>query len=244
MDSEILVARIHDTADLCDKNQKHKFLGFLSEEECVLAERVLSKRNVKYSLFGGYANARRKVLACIPDWADEAEFPITALTFSFRSDASLHHRDFLGSLMALGIKRETVGDILIGEGRAVVFVLDEVSAHILNNTEKIGRTGVKITVGIDGTLPECDSLTEFADTIASERLDCVVSALSCVSRSTAAEKIALGLVSVNSQVTEKATKNIIAGDIITIRGMGKFVIDSVDERTRKNRIILRYKKYV
>lgn len=244
MEQEFLVARISDTADICERNNTPKFLGFLSEEESVLAERVLEKRNVRFSLFGGYSNAKRKILGCIPEWAEDISFPISALTFTFRKENSLGHRDFLGSLMALGIKRETVGDILVEEGRAVIFVLDEISDYVINEIDKIGRTGVKITRGFEDNLPQSDTLTEFSDTIASERLDCVVASLSNSSRNSAVEKISFGLVSVNSQVIEKSTRTVLAGDVITIRGKGKFVIDSITEKTRKNRIILRYKKYV
>ena len=244
MDSKILIDRICDTADICEKNNTFKFLGFLAEEECVLAERVLEKRNIRFEMFGGYFDAKRKVLACLPEWAKDVDYPITALSFSFRKEDNLSHRDFLGSLMSLGLKRETVGDILVEKGNAVVFVLSEIAEYVISEITKIGRTGVKITKGYEGDLPMVSTLCEFSDTIASERLDCVVASLAGVSRNTANEKIDLGLVSVNSQVVLKNTKAIIGGDVISIRGKGKFIIDSVCEKTRKNRIILKYKKYV
>lgn len=244
MDSHILVDRICDTADLCERNSIFKFLGFLSEEECVLAERTLEKRSINFEFFGGFSGAKRKVLACLPDWAENAQYPITALTFTFRKSDELQHRDFLGSLMALGIKRETVGDILIEEGRAVVFVLDDIADYVMSEITKIGRVGVKIEKGFDADLPQGDTLMDFSSTIASERLDCVVSALAGVGRNTASEKIALGLVTVNSQVVLKNTKTIVNGDVISIRGKGKFIIESAIDKTRKNRIVLKYKKYV
>lgn len=244
MDSKVLVDRIHDTADICERNNIPKFLGFLSEEECVLAERTLLKRNINFALYGGYDDAKRKVLVCYPDWTESIDYPITVLSFSYRKEDVLHHRDFLGSLMALGLKRETVGDILIEEGRAVVFLLSEIADYVMSEISKIGRTGVKISVGFDGFLPVSDTLNEFTETIASERLDCVVSALAGISRNESNEKITLGLVAVNSQIISKTTKQVVSGDVISIRGKGKFIIDSVTEKTRKNRIVLRYKKYV
>lgn len=244
MDSKILIDRICDTADICEKNNTFKFLGFLAEEECVLVERVLEKRNIRFEMFGGYADAKRKVLACLPEWAEDVDYPITALSFAFRKEDNLSHRDFLGSLMALGLKRETVGDILVESGNAVIFVLSEIADYVTSEITKIGRTGVKITKGYEGNLPAGSTLCEFSDTIASERLDCVVASLAGVSRNTANEKIDLGLVSVNSQIVLKNTKTIIGGDVISIRGKGKFIIDSVSDKTRKNRIVLKYKKYV
>lgn len=244
MDSKIFIDRICDTADICQKNNTFKFLGFLAEEECVLAERVLEKRNIRFQMFGGYSDAKRKVLACLPDWAEDVEYPITALSFTFRKEDNLSHRDFLGSLMALGLKRETVGDILVEEGKSVVFVLNEIADYVISEITKIGRTGVKITKGYRGELPSRSTLLELSDTIASERLDCVVATLAGVSRNAANEKIDFGLVSVNSQVILKNTKTIVGGDVISIRGKGKFIIDSVSQKTRKNRIVLKYKKYI
>lgn len=244
MEQDYFIDRIKDTAEQSFRNNIFKFLGFLSEEECVLAERTLEKINVDFSFFGGYDDAKRKILAFLPEWATDVEYPITALSFSFRKEDKLSHRDFLGSLMALGIKRETVGDILIEDGKAIVFVLNEIADYIINEISKIGRTGVTVTKGIIGEIPQSDTLVDFTDTIASVRLDCVVSSLASTSRNKANEIIELGKVCVNSQIVFKTTKTIVNGDVITIRGKGKFIIDSVDEKTKKNRIILKYKKYV
>ena len=143
METDLLKARIGDTADLCERTSSFKFLGFLSLEESLLADRILSKRNVKYSFFGGYDTAERVMLGCFPDWAEceENYFPITAVTFDYRKADKLTHRDFLGSLMGLGIKRESVGDILVEDGRAVAFLSRDILKYVLTQIEKIGRTG-------------------------------------------------------------------------------------------------------
>lgn len=244
METELLRARIDDTADICERTGRPKYLGFLSCEEAVLAQKTLEKRSVSFELSGGYNGAERVMLGCFPDWMDEAEFPIQAITFTYRKTDILRHRDFLGSLMSLGLKRESVGDILIEEGRAVVFTADEIADYVIAQTEKIGRVGVKAEKGYTFPLPQRDALAEFSETVASERLDCVVAALAGISRGTAAQKIAEGTVSVNSVVCEKATKTVAQGDVVAVRGKGKFVIDSLEDRTRKNRIVLKYKKYI
>jgi len=244
MESQLLTARINDTVDICYRTQSFKFLGFLRPEEALLAKSILTKRNARFELFGGYSEAERVVLGALPEWAENATFPITAITFKFRKNDSLSHRDFLGSFMALGLKRETIGDILIDEGRAVAFVLDDVSEYILKSIEKIGRVGVEASIGYELPLPLKSRLLEVSDTVASKRLDCIVSALTGLSRASATEKIELGLVSVNSQVTEKCTKSVNETDIISVRGYGKYTIVSLNDKTRKNRIILKYNKYV
>ena len=244
METEILIARINDTADICERTNRPKFLGFLSEEQQVLAENILKLRNIKFSFFGGFSGAKRKLLCCFPTWAEDVSFPLCAVTFTSRKSDILSHRDFLGSLMALGIKRETVGDILVEEGRAVVFLTIEVKNFVLTQIKKIGRVGVTLTEGFCEPLPQSDKLAEFKDTVASNRLDCVVSSLCSVSRGNAAELIENGFVSVNSVVTEKTTKLITDGDIITVRGKGKFIITSLSAKTKKQRTVLEYKKYI
>lgn len=244
MKTELLSGRIADTANICERTQRPKFLGFLSKEESVLVERLLKNRNVNFTLFGGYPDAERVMLGCFPDWDEECLFPIAAVTFTYRSADLLTHRDFLGSLMALGLTRESVGDILVEEGRAVAFVTEEVGSYIINEISKIGKTGVTAKSGFDSPLPPKAKLSEFASTVASERLDCVVAAICNISRGGALQKINDGLVSVNSAVIEKSTKTVADGDVISVKGKGKFIIESVTDRTRKSRIVLKYKKYV
>jgi RNA-binding protein YlmH len=244
METQLLKAKIEDTAKLCVKNSAVRFLGFLSQEQAVFAADILKRQKVDFEFFGGFDGAKRVMLGCFPEGINKKSFPIVAVTFEFRKSENLSHRDFLGSLMALKISRESVGEILIGEGRAIAFVTKEVAPLVLEEINKIGRVGVKVTEGIIGELPKTETLAEFTATVASLRLDCVVAAICNYSRSAACEKIELGLVSVNSVETEKITKVVASGDIITVRGKGKFIIESLDDKTRKNRNILRYKKYI
>ena len=244
METELFKARLKDTADICAKTSKPKFLGFLSAAEAVLARQILKNIVCRTAFFGGYDTAERVMLGCFPDWMAENSFPISALTFKFRESDVLSHRDFLGSLMALGIKRETVGDILTEQGRAVVFVTDEICDYIKNQVTKIGHTGVAVTDGYTLPLPKGDELIEFTDTAASDRIDCVISALCGFSRTKALEAIAYGIVSVNSVPVTKPTKSVAEGDIISVRGKGRFLLGSLNNRTKKNRIIINYKKYI
>lgn len=243
MDNNLLSARIDDTITICERTNRPKFFGFLSAEEAVFVDRCFKNRKISYKLFGGFDSAKRVMLGCFPEWTEDFSFPISAITFTFRKGDTLRHRDFLGTLMALGIKRETVGDILIEEGRAVVFVLQEIANFILNNVNKVGGVGVTLSDSFLEPLPETDVLTESTVTVSSNRLDCVISACVSVSRNTANEYISSGLVSINSVVCQKHTKLILQGDAITVRGKGKFIITSISGKTKKDRTILVYKKY-
>lgn len=244
MDADLLKDRVYDTVGICMRSDRPKFLGFLSDEEAVLVKGIVKTLSAQYEFFGGYDGAGRVILGCFPEWENVRHFPITPITFEFRRQDTLTHRDVLGSLMALGLKRETVGDILIEAGRAVVFVTCENADFIISQISKIGRVGVTAEKGFSEPLPKTGTMEESSVTVASNRLDCVVAALIGVSRNKAAEIIEQSLVSVNSVVAEKTTLKVNDGDIISVRKKGKFKIESQGEKTRKDRIILKFKKYV
>ncbi len=243
MDSELLPARVKDLAYLCEKTNAPKFLGFLTPNESAIAIKQFAKGD-KYRLFGGYDGAERVCLCVLPHWCDEVTYPITAFTFKYRMCDTLSHRDFLGALMSLGIARETIGDILVEAGRAVVFVHNDISKFVFTQINKIGNVGVSVTKGFDAPLPQLGIKQEFVTTVASTRLDCVVSAMCGISRKAAAEVIDDGLVCINSICCEKSTHTITSGDTLAVRRNGRFEIVSCDGYSKKGRIILKYNKYV
>ncbi len=243
MKDDLLSARVKDLYDLTFKTSVPHYLGFLSESEAAVCEEMLKCTSAKFLSFGGFDAAERKMLCCMPDWCDEPDFPIKAITFEFNSSYKLSHRDFLGSLMALGITRESVGDILVESGRAVAFVKTSVLKFILTQIEKIGRVGVQIKLGFQEPLPSIGELISCTTTVSSMRLDCVISAICGVSRNAALEYIEAGKVYVNSLPTQRATKLVLNGDSVTVRSKGKFYIVESDEHSKKGRIILKYNKY-
>lgn len=244
MDAKLFPARISDACRLCENSGKPQFLGFLTETEMMVAGEILNRQSARVRFFGGYDSAQRVMLAFLPEWCEEALFPIEALTFLYRKCDRLSHRDFLGSVMALGITRESVGDILVEDGRAVMFVDSKISEYISSQIEKVGSVGVNISKGFTLPLPELSKLVQFSDTIASARLDCVISSICEVSRAKAAEIIKDAKVSVDSVCSIKPTKEIVTGQKVTVKGKGKFIIDSINDFSKKGRIILKYSKYV
>ena len=243
MDIKLLPARVEDLKQICQKSNSPKFTSFLTVEETAVAAKQFSIGE-NYSLFGGYESAERVMLGVLPDWCDETNFPITAITFTYRACDKLSHRDFLGALMALGITRESVGDILVGEGRTVAFIASDISKFVLTQISKIGNVGVTLVTGYSEPLPQLGQKQEFSVTVASTRLDCVVAAICNISRTQASDKIIDGLVSVNSVGVTKSTLNIKSQDKITVRQKGKFEITSCDSLSKKGRIILKYNKYI
>lgn len=122
-DDKQLIARLNNGIDLCLTRQKPYFMPFMSErKQALLASKLKKAYFDNYLFFGGYDDSERKMLGLFFDEPSTSMFPICGIEFSFRKCDRLTHRDFLGSLMSLGIERETVGDILVEDGRAVVFV--------------------------------------------------------------------------------------------------------------------------
>lgn len=234
-DQNLLYAKLDDAVTLCLQRQNPYFFSFFTEEEQALAERYLKSVHFdNYAFWGGYSDSERKILGLFFD--EKQDFPVSALQFSFRKTDKLTHRDFLGSLMSLGIERETVGDILVEDGRAVVFVKSEIKDYIVSQISKVGRVGVKISDADAEDLPQGRGAVEKNCTVSSLRLDSLVAAATGMSRENAKNLILSGSVSVNHLVCQKISHTVREGDKLTIRGKGKYEICGVNGETKKHRI--------
>lgn len=233
---KLFISKLDDAVFLCQKRQKPYFFSFLSEAEQAQAERYLKSVGFNsYSFFGGYGQSERKVL-CLDFYEDNPEFPISAVQFSFRPADKLTHRDFLGALMSLGIERETVGDILVEDGRCVVFVKSEIAGYIKSQISKIGRAGVKVGDADLNSLPKGRGVEEKSVIVSSARLDNIVAAVSGLSREKTKSVILSGGVTLNFIECTNISKTVNEGDTLTIRGKGKFKINGVLGETKKHRI--------
>lgn len=243
-----LHSRIEDTVRLCDKRNAPCFLGFLDEQEQAEARLWLSHRlsPQSYSFNGGHEEAERRILGVFPDYmeAQDGVYPLKAVAFHYRTVRKLTHRDFLGTLLSLGIRRETVGDILCGDGLSVVFLREEIASFVCEQVDKIGGEGIRITVDYDGELPQVHTFLPISETVASARLDAVVKALLHTSREEAATLIRTGLVSLNHQPVENVSAAVEAHCVISVRGSGRFYVDGVGPETKKGRLALQARKCI
>ncbi len=198
-----------------------------------------------FMFFGGTEDAERKILGIFPDYVYDkiGEYPISVLRILH--SRPLTHRDFLGAFMSLGIKRELLGDILVGECETYFFLQPSLVSFVTDNIEKIGNVGVKIE--------SCNfsdiKLTEqrFSDEtaiISSLRLDCVVAAVADKSRNDVSKLILGEKVNVNHEIVSSCSKSVCEGDVISVRSVGKFKIGNVVTQTKKGRLVLSYKKYI
>lgn len=243
MDS-LLSARLRDSLALSQK--RPCFLGFLDESEAAVCEDLLERqRDASFLFWGGYEEAERKLLGLFPDYLepDPAHFPLVPLTFTFREEDRLSHRDFLGSFMALGVERDVVGDILVGQGRCVAFVRREMEGYFLQNLRKIGRTGVRVVSGAEEPLPLEREFLELSGVVASQRLDCLVALLCRTSREKAADLITSGFVMRNHREVLSISERVEERDILSVRKHGKFIIDRLGPLTSKGRLSVQCRKY-
>ena len=241
--NKLVIAKLSDAVKMTDTKNIPSFLGFLNEGEFSVCKTYLERERIKYSYYGGYSEADRVYIAILPDWADETDYPFSCLKFTYKKEYSLTHRDFLGALMSLGIEREKIGDILVNKGVAFVFVSDSIVKYCIDNITKVGSIGVKIEVTDEKVIFDI-KFEELNKTIASNRADCVIGAVCNFSREKAKEFILSGNLIVNHTICESITKEINNGDVLSVRKFGKFIVCSIDEKTKKGRLKLSLKKYI
>lgn len=253
-----LVKDIQNAARDCLDRSRPYFTRFLSESELAQIKAVGIPKGLTALLCAGAGNADplRCCLGLFPSYyfdgsaisdasyavvSDEntAElFPIKAVTFTFRKEDSVTHRDVLGSLMALGIERDTVGDIFVADGKAAVFVYEKVAPLISDSITKIGRVGVQVQTGtVAGFTLPARKYEELRFSVASMRLDNIVRCVAGTSRTGAVEKyITPQLVTLNGTVCTDVSKQLSEGDVFSVRGKGKFVLQCIGETGRKGNI--------
>lgn len=244
-DDKILVSHIKDMTELCEKIGKPRFSAFLDERQAVIAESVLkSLRWESYELFGGYEGASRRVLGVFPQYfGGETGFPIAVLKFSYREADRLSHRDFLGAFMSRQIKREMLGDIIVSGGSTTAFVYETVKHTLMSETDKVGSVGVKVSEGNASELNVSQTFIDKNGTVPSLRLDSIVAMAAGISRGKAVSLIKGGQVTVMYVTEGSASFMLSEGDIFSVRGVGKFLLYSVNGTTKKDRIHITVKKY-
>lgn len=242
-----LYAHISDLSMLSRKTGVPKFSAFLNEREAVIAAAAANNAKTHPVFYGGYDGAVRTICGFFEgtyaeELPHEEQFGLNAVTFSYRKCDDLSHRDFLGAILALGVKRSAVGDILTADDFAVVFCLNSVFEPIISMT-KIGRSGVKTYPGVERELPKL-AFEKREATVSSLRLDCVVGACANVSRERSATVIRSGQVNVDFSVCLKNDMTVKAGSVISIRGFGRYRLSDIAGETKKGRIRVVIEKYV
>lgn len=244
-----VLMRIADIMSSAEKWGKPCFSNFLTEhEQAVISEQFRSRIGESNYFFGGFELASRKVFCALPDffgYSDaQVDYPFKAVTMLFPKGYTVTHRDILGSLMALRIKREAVGDILVGDCLAVVFICEPAASLVVSELSKIGGVGVSCSFGAPEVLPDPYKLEQHSGVVTSMRIDAIVSLFTNLSRSESARLINSGLVMRNAQTVTSTSKDVDEQDKISIRGHGKYQIERICGTTRKGRLHIIYNKFI
>ena len=212
--------------------------------------------------WGGYADAERVSLFLLPEYltcmletplsqcdaetlrsliAEEAESAVCALRIKGSGYRNLSHRDYLGSILGLGIERDAIGDIAVqNEHEAVLFCGRTIAEFLLESLDKIGSDSVKCRFyELDESFTDGRSYRPISDTVASPRLDCVVAALTNLSRDDAQRTIRAGYVEVEFEPEERVDRQLSPPMTISVRGFGRYILRSFDGETRKGRLRMR-----
>ena len=258
-EKEQLISHILDLKEKSASGSIVTSSSFLSVDELSDVIRVQNVNNkyVDSFYYGGYDEAERKTAVFVPEFygIDESgleEFlnenecnPIALLLVKKDKFTSLTHRDYLGALMGLGLKREVIGDIIVNDDGCSIFCLKSVASFIAENLRQAGRGSLSVAVADKNEFSIKNAETEtFFASVASMRLGCLVAATFKLSRPSAAEAIKQGLVYVNSAQTVKSDFSLKEGDKLVLRGKGKAVIGETTGQSKKGRIHLNIKRYL
>ena len=240
-----LINRFEELADRADAQ------GFWTDTEFLtLAEQdtlCTLRLAVPHSLHAGYPGGERKVAAFGSEELFGCEYPspivcVKIAPASQKFADALTHRDFLGALMGLGVRREVMGDILIADNVGYLFCLESIAPYITDTLSEVKRTTVRCSLSEPpAALLEPPPITSVV--IPSERLDAMISAVYLLSRNAGKELIQQGRVFINSRLVQNASDSLSPGALISVRGKGRFIYEGIERETKKGRLRVRVRVY-
>ena len=248
-EDRLLLAKLWDKINAGMRKNIPANTSFLSPRELEMARFLFGEPEGLYA-FGGYGEAERKMLVYLPEYLEkdalwEDDSPCVCLRATFYQGDSPSHRDFLGALMGAGIARETVGDICVDAESCDFFVTADIAPYILQNFTSAGRTRLHLEqIPLTQAIIPAPEIKEIRDTLASLRLDSVISSGFRIGRSVAAQYVTAGKAAIDGLPCEKPDKAIAQGSKISVRGLGKIKLHAINGKTKKDRISVVIHRYV
>ena len=254
-EEKLLLAKVMDKLEFSKARNKIESSNFLNLYEQELVDKLLKKiKFTNYYFFGGAGEAERKVLIIYPEklskeMAEKNHSKIVSvikITLPISLEEELDHRSYLGAIMKLGVEREMVGDISVRGKGAEIIVKNEIQEFLVQNLSTYTRfSSATIEVETIDNLKKIEvQKVEITEIVASLRLDNIVASLARTSRNKAVEILEQERVFLNFQNETKSSKQVKVGDIITIRGKGRFEFKEISGNTRKGRYVIKIDKYV
>lgn len=254
-EDKICLSQVLDKIEFSKTRERIEYTDFLDMYQISLVENFLRKINFEnYQLFGGYAESERKILIVYPEKYSERMIEknynkmlkIIRIELPEEEHGKYSHRNYLGGIVKLGLKREKVGDILVSDDGADIIVVEDFIEILKKELPSLNRfENSKIAIEELSNIRKKEiKIEEVSIIVPSLRLDNIVSDLVRTSRSKAAQIIAQERVFINGQNETKISKQLKLNDVITIRGKGRFVIKEFTGTTRSGRTVIKIEKYV
>ena len=243
-----LASRLLDAAESALKNRKYKVSEFLDPYGFTIAETVAAHyERLVLKSDGGYVGAERTRAAFVAEeFLGKPDFSLSAFQLSWDSRYyTITHRDVLGALIGLGIKREVIGDIIMNGPSCQIIVDTSMVQYISQNLVKVGAAPVQLAaIMLNAILPREEKVKEIRSTVASLRLDVVAASGFGVSRTKMAEEISADKVKLNWQEVKSSSQPVKAGDIISMRGRGRVEVVEIVGQTKKGRTSILLKRFM
>lgn len=248
-EERLLFAKALDQAMFAMKRRQPAFTDFMDRAKCArFQERLQGIRELQVTLYGGMEDCERQKMGFSAEEIAQEEFPIRVLKIRRKSrkfgQADLSHRDYLGSLLGLGIERSKIGDILVEEESAVCFVAEEIAPYITAVLEQVSRTAV-VAEEIEDAEAIAKRQTETKRiTAASFRLDAVAGEVFHLSRAKVQALIGAEKAAVNWNTIVSSSYLLKEGDLVSVRGFGRFRVGEIGGKTKKDRVSLVIERYI
>ena len=234
-----------ELAERAARTGRVQYSNFLSPAEMQQARICARQAGVLLESFGGFEDAERRVAAFTDISDEDLRWPVVCVRLGWdkRFD-TFGHRDILGSLMSLGMDRALLGDIVIGAGEAHLFALPAAAKRVQAELAQAGGATLSVEILEESPALSAGEGEPVRGTVASLRLDAVLSSGFSIARGKAADLISGGRVSVNHRECTKADKAVAEGDVLTCRGLGKCILKTVGGASRKGRVMIEIERYV
>lgn len=239
-EKRIEIRKIIDKIQIVSNKHITQTSDFLDPFEVELAKSVLNRfEDIGYYIEGGYEEAERKIIMIYPSYffKEDIEVPLSSLKIA-GDLASVEHKDYLGSILSLGINRNKIGDILVYDQEGVVIVKEEISSFILYNLEKIKNKNIEVFIdSLKDIKPPEIEYQELNKFLVSLRIDSVISSTFNLSRKESMNIISSGKVKLNFETIDKPSKEVEEGDMISVKGFGRFILHEVKGKSKSGRFI-------
>lgn len=254
-EDKILLAQILDKIEFSSQREKIEYTDFLDMYQVALVKSFMKKIDFgNFLLYGGFEDAERRVLIIFPDKYNmnmiEKNYSkiikVIRINLGDEEKGKYSHRNYLGGIVKLGMKREKVGDILVCDDGADVLVKNETAETLkqeLGSLTRFENSTIEV-IDLNELRVQEIKVEELSIIVPSLRLDNFVSDLAKTSRSKAVQILDSERVFINGQNETKASKQVKLGDVITIRGKGRFIVKEFSGTTRSGRTVVKIEKYV